>query len=125
MRDRVAMEWLMASAFWSVLAYVPPGGAYPPSVVAGPTEIDTELVRLCYEFIAGEFGCATCAAPLGRDQRVVVTAGWGPWQILAVTRCHGRRRHRHTATAGEVGGDLWLGPFRGRGRIQARRLPTR
>jgi hypothetical protein len=115
------MEWLISGVFWSMFAELPAIPLSGPSGVAGPTETDLDLVRLSYDVIAAELGCSTCLASLGRGLYLVVPAGGeGPtWQVIVVTRCHGWRRHRHTAVVAGVGGGLHFGPLRGRSRAKA------
>jgi hypothetical protein len=76
--------------------------------------VETWLLRLAYEDMAAELSCGKCGAPLGRELRFVPPSNADPpsWRMLAVTRCSGWRRHRHTADVTESSKDLLLALFR-------------
>jgi hypothetical protein len=120
------MDWLLANwpfgaGFGGLSA--PPGQNCDEerrtirTVVSGRRQlsaVETWLLRLAYEDMAAQLGCGKCGASLGRELRFVPPSDADPpsWRVLAVTRCSGWRRHRHTADVIESSNDLVLGLFR-------------
>jgi hypothetical protein len=106
------MEFLLPGDFWAALT-----GFYSPlnrDARTTASELDLSLIRLTYEFIAGQTACARCAHPLGRRVQVQAWPGTArsSWQVRVSVHCGNWRGHRHTAIVTEVSGSLRFGSLR-------------
>lgn len=106
---------MLTMTYWAPLGpYAYPAAPGPPAPPApSPPDLDLRLIRVAYEVAATESPCVRCGAALGRPRLSVRRAGWSPdWRVAVVVRCRGWRRHRHTAVASDVAGELRLGALR-------------
>ncbi|MGA3217225.1 MAG: hypothetical protein ABSD97_16230 [Acidimicrobiales bacterium] len=79
-----------------------------------PTSLDLWLIECIYEAIATESTCGKCGAPLRLRLHVMPALVDRPllhWHVSVVTRCAGRRRHRHLANVVEGSKSLLFGPL--------------
>jgi hypothetical protein len=82
---------------------------------ARPTSYELDVIELLGGLVAKESRCSRCGAPLGRfvQLRPVTAIPQDSWTLGVLTCCQGWRRHKHTASVTESGGDMIFGSFRG------------
>jgi hypothetical protein len=102
------------------MEWIDPAEAEPPQwsapmeqCWARPTIDDVRLIECLSAFVAASSRCTACGRPL--SGRLELLPGVHPdastWAMVAVTRCRGWRRHRHSAAVTESSRDLIFEQF--------------
>ena len=102
--------WPIVPMQWSDWPAPPPRDPPAEDECGDPSTLELDVIRVVYEVLVEEAGCAICGAPLQRVINIELRQRFfRAAEIVVSTNCRGWRRHRQVATVLHRDGDLLFG----------------